>query len=347
MTGYYAADSRPVGVALTGDHLAALLADRDLTARLDAAGLAFAIGGIDRVDGTVPGGRTVESTIAVSVLAARAPRLGWLAAAAVHRDHPYNLARRVASADHLADGRCGLVIGLSDGYAPAGEAEGREAWGGASLTPGVPLGVPTTADAAAAIRDLWLSWPYSSIVADRSTGIYARGEQIVRVDHRGVFNVEGPLTVPTTPQVAPVLAWYARTPEEAAVAGAVAEVVIRPWDQASPASATPIARHYLVLPVPGPGAGQPRSRALQLAERLAADSRTGMILRPAAGELALARFLSLDVPALAKAGVLHGGWAGTLRERLLLPEPLPLAGARPAFAAPVPRTTASDRATVR
>lgn len=44
------------------------------------------------------------------------------------------------------------------------------------------------------------SWPYESIIADRQTRIYARGEQIVHIGHRGVFGIDGPLTVPTTPQ---------------------------------------------------------------------------------------------------------------------------------------------------
>jgi len=326
--------TKPVGVALTGGHLAALLRDRDLAARLDAAGLAFAVGGVDRIDGSARAERTVESTVAVAVLAVRAPRLGWLAAAAVHRDHPYNLARRVASADHLAGGRGGLVIGLSDGYAPSGAAEGHEVWGGARLSGGVPLGVPTTRDAASVIRDLWLSWPYSSIVADRATGIYARGEQIAHIDHHGVFDVEGPLTVPTTPQTAPVLAWYARTPGEAEAAQAVADVVIRPAAQARPPSVTGSARLYLEFPVPAadpvPG---------QLAARLADAEVAGAVLRPAAGEDALARFLGDTVPALTEVGVLGGGWAGTLRDRLSLPEPPPLTGTRPAFPAPVPLRT--------
>jgi hypothetical protein len=146
--------------------------------------------------------------------------------------------------------------------------------GGAGLTEGAPLGVPTALDAAPAIRDLWLSWPYSSIVADRATGIYARGEQIVHIDYRGAFDIAGPLTVPTTPQVAPVLAWYAQGP--------------------------------------------------------------GVILRPAADEPALARFLDDIASARTADGIFAAGWTGTLRERLSLPVPPPLTGGRPAFPAPDP-----------
>jgi alkanesulfonate monooxygenase SsuD/methylene tetrahydromethanopterin reductase-like flavin-dependent oxidoreductase (luciferase family) len=346
MTGHVQADpAKPAGVALSGDHLAALLGDRALTARLDGAGLAFAVAGIDRVDGSVPGsgpgsaGRTVESTIAIAVLAARARRVGWLAAAAVHRDHPYNLARRIASADHLANGRSGLVLGLSDGYAPAGR-DGHEVWGGAGLTEGAPVGLTTTLDAASAIRELWQSWPRESIVADRRARIYARGDQIVAIDHRGIFHIDGPLTVPTTPQGSPVLAWRARTGQEAAVARDIADVVIWPAGQddgpgAASASAVAPGGARLFLEVPA-GGGDLGAR---LRDHLADDRVAGVILRPVGDEPTLREFIAGTVPDLIAAGTIRAATGrGTLRERLSLPaaEPLPFAG-RPAFPAPVPQ----------
>jgi alkanesulfonate monooxygenase SsuD/methylene tetrahydromethanopterin reductase-like flavin-dependent oxidoreductase (luciferase family) len=335
--------AKPVGVALSGEHLAVLLADRKLAGLLDGAGFAFAIAGVDRIDGSSPAGRTVESTIAAAVLAARAPRLGWLAAAAVHRDHPYNLARRIASADHLAGGRSGLVLGLADGYAPAGrDADG--AWGGAGLTPGVPLGVQTARDAAATIRDLWLSWPYASIVADRATGVYARGEQIVHIDHRGAFAVDGPLTVPTTPQGSPVLAWYARSAAEAAAAAGVADILIAPARTAATAAALAAAG-----PVRPASAGQPAAAPRLFLEIPAGDAGlpgylgdvrvAGVLVRPPGDERALREFLR-SIPASLRGAGDPGGSpdrTGTLRERLSLPAPRPLpAGLRPAFPAPVP-----------
>jgi alkanesulfonate monooxygenase SsuD/methylene tetrahydromethanopterin reductase-like flavin-dependent oxidoreductase (luciferase family) len=330
---------KPVGVALSGDHLAALLGDRTLAGLLDGAGFAFAVAGIDRIDGSSPADHTVESTIAAAVLAARAPRLGWLAAAAVHRDHPYNLARRIASADHLAGGRSGLVLGLADGYAPEGR-DGDGAWGGAGLSAGVPLGAQTARDAAAAIRDLWLSWPYASIVADHDTGIYARGEQIVHIDHRGVFAVDGPLTVPTTPQGSPVLAWYARSALEAAAAAGVADILIAPARTAAVLSrvgrARPgdeaVAAPRLFLEIPAGDAGLPGY--------LADDRVAGVILRPPGDGPAFREFLRSAPATLPGAGDPDGSraaWTGTLRERLSLPAPRPLpAGLRPAFPAPVP-----------
>ena len=321
---------KPVGVALSGQQLAALLGDRGLVARLDAGPLAFAVTGIDRIDGaTTPAGPTVESTIAAATLAALAPRLGWLAAAAVHRDHPYNLARRVASLDHVSDGRAGLLLGLSDGYAPSGR-EGHEVWGGAGLTEGVPIGIDTTADAAAAIQALWHSWPAAAIVADRDTGVYARSEEIVHVDHRGVFDIDGPLTVPTTAQGAPVLAWRATTLPEAARARRVAEVLLWPLDAARTLDDVAAAPGTAAL-FAEVAASDPELDA-RVAALLADDRVVGVVLRPDPSPDALAALLADGAGGWRSAAAAAVPGSGTLRERLGLPSPAPRpAGGRPAF----------------
>lgn len=85
-------------------------------------------------------------------------------------------------ADHLSGGRSGLVPGLADGNAAGGQDDDG-AWGGARLTPGVPVDAGTALDAAVALRKLWHSWPYESVIADRAARIYARADQIGRVRH--------------------------------------------------------------------------------------------------------------------------------------------------------------------
>jgi Luciferase-like monooxygenase len=359
--------AKPVGVALSGEQLAALLADRALTARLNALGLPFAVAGIDRIDpaiprqaalgtgdpctgdlgtGPGPGHRTVESTVAAATLAARTPDLGWLAAAAVHRDHPYNLARRIASADHLSGGRSGLVLGLRDRFVPPGP-DGREVWGGAGLTEGLPAGTETTRAAAAAIRALWQSWPADSIVADRESRVYARGDQIRHIDHQGAFDIDGPLTVPTTPQGSPVLAWRALSTGETAAARGVADILI--WPAGRPGLHAAVAaagargpRLFLEVPAGGCDLGD------RLAGYLGDQRVAGVILRPARTETALREFTDHVAPVLAASGAFRVGWSGTLRDRLSLPAPAPLpATARPAFPAPEPQPSLTLTAPAR
>lgn len=335
-----------LGLGLSGQQLVALVADAELRSRVDDAAAAFVVAGVDRIDGSVPDDRTLEPTVAATFLAGTAPHTAVLAAAAPHRDHPYNLARRVASADHLSRGRSGLLLGLRDGYAPPGPA-GREAWGGAGLTEGAPLGVETTRDAAVAIEKLWQSWPYESVVADRRTRIFVRAEQIVHVDHRGVFDIAGPLTVPTTPQGSPVLAWYARTAAEAGPARDVADLVI--LSAAEPGVATAAAG----LRSGGPGRFADPTRnpllfaelvagddadALENAVRSAAGDADGVLVRAGRTAEDLLRFLRAGLPALRARGLVRTApTAVTLRERLSLPAPARLLdGARPAFPAPEP-----------
>ncbi len=329
--------AKPIGVALSGSHLATLFTEPSLAAQLDASGLAFAIAGVDRIDGSRPHDVTVESTVAIAALAPAVPRLGWLAAAAVHRDHPYNLARRIASADHLSGGRSGLVLGLRDGYAPAGR-DSDTVWGGAGLTEGVPISIDTTRDAVAALRELWQSWPYESIIADRATRIYAHGDQIVRIGHRGVFDIEGPLTVPTTPQRSPVLAWRGTAQEEAAAVREVADLLIWPADgrqsleEAGVLPSAPRgARIYVELKVGDADIEQ------QLSPLLSNPAVAGVVARPGDDTPSLLAFLNRAValPALRAHAVPYNGH--TLRDRLSLPQPsVHFPDARPAFAAPEP-----------
>ncbi|TQS28232.1 LLM class flavin-dependent oxidoreductase [Microbispora sp. KK1-11] len=346
-----------LAIGLGGDHLAELIADPRQASLLDGTGAAFVVAGIDRIDGSAPAGVTVEPTVAAAFLAAHAPGTAFLAAAAPHRDHPYNLARRVASLDHLSGGRSGLILGVRDGHAP-----GDTAWGGAGLTEGAPLGVGTTRDVAVAVQKLWQSWPRESIVADRESRIFARAEQIVHVDHRGVFDIAGPLTVPSTAQGSPVLAWYADSVPAVAAAGEVADLVVL-------ASGDPD------LPGPDlPGPDLPSAELIGQAvaaldaapsSRFAGDGRRPLLFvqvvvtrgRDAAGLVARAESLAArrgvdgillrpdaDVDAsvvrdigarLAGLGVVRASEGPTLRDRLALPKPARLlAGARPVFPAP-------------
>ncbi|GGO22750.1 hypothetical protein GCM10010116_45910 [Microbispora rosea subsp. aerata] len=332
-----------LAIGLGGEHLAALIADPGPASRLDGTGAAFVVAGIDRIDGSAPGGRTVEPTVAAAFLAAHAPGTAFLAAAAPHRDHPYNLARRVASLDHLSRGRSGLILGVRDAYAP-----GDTAWGGAGLTEGAPLEAGTTRDAAVAVQKLWQSWPHESIVADHETRIFARAEQIVHVDHRGVFDVAGPLTVPSTPQGSPVLAWYAGSPEEAATAGEVADLVVfgdaEPERIAQAVAALDAARSsrlagdgrrpLLFVRVTVDGGDAALAAAESAAARAGVD---GILLRPDA-DADVFDVVDGLVPRLADLGIVRTAEGRTLRERLALPEPARLlGGARPAFPPPQPQ----------
>lgn len=202
-----------LALGLAGPHLVELTASRALLSRWDALPVAFSVLGIDRVDGSAPAPVTLTSTAVGATLAGTTKYGRFLITATPQRDHPYNIARRVASLAHLSHGRSGLLIGVRDAYAPEGPKEA-PAWGGAGLGGGAPLNARTAYDAARAVRALEQSWPHDSIVGDRDTGILVESNRIVHVDIDNSFSIAGPLNAPEPATGASVIAWYAATPAD-------------------------------------------------------------------------------------------------------------------------------------
>ncbi|MCS5722181.1 LLM class flavin-dependent oxidoreductase [Herbiconiux sp. CPCC 203407] len=333
---------RALALGLSGAHLVALAEHPGAAAVLDGLGLAFTALGVDRlgvdrlsVDRLGVGqvdhgdlGATFDSSVAAAAFATDASTTPFLVVAAPHRDHPYNLARRVASLDHLSGGRAGVLLGERDRFAPGGDP-GREAWGGARLSHGAPLEPATTRDAAVVLQELWQSWPADTIVGDRESRIYAEADRIVHIDHHGVFEVAGPLNVPSTPQGSPVLARHAASPAEVEAARGVAEVLVVEEDLLPAALEAGVPVFVIV---------HAHSTGDSLAGRVAAlDPRAHLLLVPdAATTLVEIAHLVAHLGTDRHGAAASPGRAGTLRDRLGLPTPDPLlVGARPAFPAPV------------
>lgn len=203
-----------LALGLAGPHLVELTTSRALLSRWDALPVAFSVLGIDRVDGSAPAPVTLASSAVGATLAGATKHGRFLIAATPQRDHPYNIARRVASLAHLSGGRSGLLIGVRDAYAPEGPKDG-PAWGGAGLGGGAPLNAQTAYDTARAVRALEQSWPYDSIIGNRETGILVESNRIVHVDIDNSFSIAGPLNAPEPATGASVIAWYAETAVDA------------------------------------------------------------------------------------------------------------------------------------
>lgn len=299
-----------VALGLPGPHLVDLTASRALLARWDALPVAFTVLGIDRVDGSAPGPVTLESSAVGAVLAARTTGARFLITATPHRDHPYNLARRVASLGHLSRGRSGLLIGVRDAYAPPGPQEAG-AWGGAGLGAGAPLTPATALEAARAVRALEQSWPYDSIVGDRETGILVRSDRIRHVDRGGVFPIAGPLNVPEPATGASVVAWWGRGPDGTVFDSAPIDLLLGEGGSVE------------VVPL-----GQPPPD----------DGVDGVLLRPSPEEQTVDALLTAAERLLAD-GFTSVAPGGPLRAALGLPPPPRPTNGRTAF--PVPRPNPS------
>jgi FMN-dependent oxidoreductase (nitrilotriacetate monooxygenase family) len=141
----------------------------------------------------------LEPITVLAAMAVATSRIGLIATASTTYTEPFNLARQFASIDHISNGRAAWNIVTS------WLASAAENYGGA--------GQVSHADRYArgeefmeVVKALWDSWAADAVVDDRAAGIYARGERIRSIDHRGDFyRVAGPLNMPRCPQGRPVL----------------------------------------------------------------------------------------------------------------------------------------------
>ena len=114
-------------------------------------------------------------------------------------NEPYELARQLATLDHVSGGRAGWNIVTSS-----------DAFHGANFRRG---GFLDRADRYTRAEEflevaqkLWRSWAEDAVLADRATGEFLAEGGIHEVDHHGPhFDVTGFGTVPRSPQVQPVI----------------------------------------------------------------------------------------------------------------------------------------------
>jgi FMN-dependent oxidoreductase (nitrilotriacetate monooxygenase family) len=145
-----------------------------------------------------PTGR-LEPTVLLTAVALATSRIGVIATASTSYNEPFNLARRIASVDHISNGRAAWSLVTNAGDAAA------QNFGLA----GAPLHSDRYARAAEfvdTVIKLWDSWEDGAIIDDRINGIFADRTKVHAINHVGDhFRVRGPLNVPRTPQGRPVI----------------------------------------------------------------------------------------------------------------------------------------------
>ncbi len=145
-----------------------------------------------------PSGR-LEPTLVLTAIALATTRIGVIATASTSYNSPYNMARRIASLDHLSGGRAAWNV-----VTTAGDAAARNF----GLT-GAPVHDDRYGRAAEFVevaQKLWDSWEDDAIVNDRASGVFALASKIHTIDHEGThFSVRGPMNIPRSPQGRPVL----------------------------------------------------------------------------------------------------------------------------------------------
>ena len=141
----------------------------------------------------------LEPLTLLAALAQHTSRIGLIATVSSTYNEPYNLARRLASVDHVSGGRAGWNIVTS--------ATPQEA---------ANFGLDTRLDHSSRYaradefldiaKALWDSWETDAVVGDKSSGRYADVARLHAINHHGDhFKVAGPLNVQRPPQGYPLL----------------------------------------------------------------------------------------------------------------------------------------------
>jgi FMN-dependent oxidoreductase (nitrilotriacetate monooxygenase family) len=161
----------------------------------------------------------LEPLTLLTALAAVTEHIGLIATVSTTYNEPYNLARRLASVDHVTGGRVGWNIVTS-----ATEAEAAN-FGLADR----PLHADRYQRAEEFLEvalKLWDSFGEDAVLADKETGRWGDPTRIRAINHVGQhFRVAGGLNVPRPPQGYPLLVQAGASPDGRAFAGRFAEAV--------------------------------------------------------------------------------------------------------------------------
>lgn len=162
---------------------------------------------------------TMDPFVILSALAAVTTSIGLIGTASTSFDHPFHLARRFGSLDHISKGRAGWNIVTSSNTLEAQNF-------GLAKMPDHAERYARADDVVTAVKALWDSWQPGAQLADKASGHYLDMSKVHRVDHAGPYvQSRGPLNIPRSPQGRPVLAQAGSSPAGRAFAARHADIV--------------------------------------------------------------------------------------------------------------------------
>lgn len=140
-----------------------------------------------------------DNMIVLAALAAVTDRIGLMPTITTTYHEPHELARQLASLDHLSGGRAGWNLVTSS-----------DAFTGANFRRGAYLGYEQRYERGSqfveAADELWDSWPADEPVADADVGVFVRSATAGAFAFSGSqVDIAGEFTVPRSPQGRPVM----------------------------------------------------------------------------------------------------------------------------------------------
>lgn len=149
-------------------------------------------------------------------------QIGLVATATTTYNEPYNIARRLASLDHMSGGRAGWNVVTSSNTAEAYNFN-------LEAHPSDARRYERAAEFSAVVKGLLDSWEDDAFIRDRSSGIYFDPLKLHELDHKGKhFQVKGPLNAARPPQGYPVFAQAGVSETAQDMAARQAEIVFTP-----------------------------------------------------------------------------------------------------------------------
>ncbi|MGH3641034.1 MAG: NtaA/DmoA family FMN-dependent monooxygenase [Mycobacterium sp.] len=141
----------------------------------------------------------LEPVALLSALAASTSHIGLIATISSSFNHPYNIARQIATLDHISRGRAGVNIVVS------GSADAARNFGYDDL-PDHESRYGRAHEFLEVLFRLWDSWDADAVGIDKAAGSQADLGKIHPIDYRGKhFAVRGPLDVARSPQDRPLV----------------------------------------------------------------------------------------------------------------------------------------------
>jgi FMN-dependent oxidoreductase (nitrilotriacetate monooxygenase family) len=162
---------------------------------------------------------TFDPLVLASALASATEKVGFVCTTSTSFNEPYNVARRFNSLDHLSNGRVAvnLVSTQSRSAAANFSSDG---------LPDAGTRYRRAGEFAQVLEKLWGAWDADALVADRSSGVFVDRARVHDINFSGeFFSVRGPLPLPRSPQVRPMIVQAGGSEEGLDLASRHADVV--------------------------------------------------------------------------------------------------------------------------
>lgn len=236
-----------------------------------------------------------EPITLLSALAMVTQRVGLVATATTTYNEPYHVARQFASLDRISRGRCGWNIVTSSSALEAKHF-------GYDSHPELAKRYEIAREFVEVVKKLWDSWEDDALLMDKERGFFFDPKKLHVMKHEGAhFRLEGPLSVPRSPQGQPVLVQAGSSEDGKNLASSLAEVVFTLQREIGGAQrfyrdikqrAVSFGRqpeHVVVMPGVMPVIGRTRQEAQDRYEQLQS------LILPEAGLLALSQLMGMDL----------------------------------------------------